>query len=190
MKSLEARIPPLIFLASMASLAFEVLLTRVFSITMLTYLCLALPFFCTGLVIATAFSVKNQRAGQFYGADMVGAGIGSLGILLLMRSVPPEQGIFVISLAVVAAACMVGDRRFAREKLFDLGWLSGATAEDPLPCRFQTARSGGAGTYSVGLDRQRRFFGAGPAPGGHDLHVRRFRGGCSCWALPPICWLF
>jgi len=195
MKSLEARIPPLIFLASMASLAFEVLLTRVFSITiwyhfafmvisiamlgfaasgtilalypglkrldrigwytlalgaampigfllanlvafdpvrlswerwellniLLTYLCLALPFFCTGLVIATAFSVETQRAGQLYGADMVGAGIGSLGILLLMRSVPPEQGIFVISLAVVAAACMVGDRRIRMAAFFPGG---------------------------------------------------------------------
>ena len=183
--NLEHRIPPLIFLASMASLAFEVLLTRIFSITLwyhfafmvisiamlgfaasgtilalypglrrldrvgwytlalggampaalllanlvafdpvrlawerwelinilLTYLCLALPFFCTGLVIATAFSVENQRAGLLYGADLVGAGVGSLGILLLMGSVPPEQGVFALSLMVVAAACLVGGRR-------------------------------------------------------------------------------
>jgi hypothetical protein len=183
--NLEPRIPLLIFLASMASLAFEVLLTRIFSITLwyhfafmvisiamlgfaasgtilalypglkrldrigwytlalgvampagfllanlvafdpvrlawdrwellnilLTYLCLALPFFCTGLVIATAFSVENQRAGLLYGADMVGAGIGSAGVLLLMGSVPPEQGVFIISLVVVAAACLAGGRR-------------------------------------------------------------------------------
>jgi spermidine synthase len=184
-KSIETGIPPLIFFSSMASLAFEVLLTRIFSITiwyhfafmvisiamlglaasgiilaiypglkkldhvgwytlalgtamptgfllanlvafdpvrlawdrwellniLLTYLCLALPFFCTGLVIATAFSVETRRAGLLYGADMVGAGIGSVGILLLMRFVPPETGIFAISLVVVAVACSVGDRR-------------------------------------------------------------------------------
>lgn len=183
--NLEPRIPLLIFLASMATLAFEVLLTRVFSITiwyhfafmvisiamlgfaasgtilalfpglkrldrigwytlalgvamptgfllanlvafdpirlswerwelfniLLTYLCLALPFFCTGLVIATAFSVENRRVGLLYGADMVGAGIGSVSILLLMGRVPPEQGIFVMSLIVVAAACLAGGGR-------------------------------------------------------------------------------
>ena len=185
MMSKEPRILPVIFMVSMASLAFEVLLTRIFSITLwyhfafmvisiamlgfaasgtvlalypglkrlerigwyafalgvampsgfllanlvafdpvrlawerweflnilLTYLCLALPFFCTGLVIATAFSLQNQRSGLLYGADMVGAGAGSLGILLLMMYAPPEQGIFILSLLVVAVAALVGSRR-------------------------------------------------------------------------------
>ena len=44
-------------------------------------------------------------------ADLVGAGTGSAGILLLMGSLPPEQGIFVISLVVVAGACLAGHRR-------------------------------------------------------------------------------
>jgi len=185
MMTLQTRIPPLIFLASLASLAFEVLLTRIFSITLwyhfafmvisiamlgfaasgtilalypglkrldligwytlalgvampvgfllanlvafdpvrlawergellkilLTYLCLALPFFCTGLVIATAFSVENQRAGLLYGADLAGAGTGWAGILLLMGGLPPGQVFFVISLVVVAGACLTGSRR-------------------------------------------------------------------------------
>jgi len=136
--NLESRIPLLIFLASLVTLAFEVLLTRVFSITLwyhfafmvvsiamlgfaasgtllalfpglkrldrigwyclalaaalpggfilanlvpfdpvrlawektelfhilLTYIFLALPFFCTGLIITTAFSLKSERAGH------------------------------------------------------------------------------------------------------------------------------
>lgn len=185
MRNKEPKIPPVIFLVSLASLAFEVLLTRIFSITLwyhfafmvisiamlgftasgtilalypglkrldrigwytlalgvampagfllanlvafdpvrlawerweflnilLTYLCLALPFFCTGLVIATAFSLENQRAGLFYGADLVGAGSGSLGILVLMGFAPPEQGVFVLALVVLVAACLAGDRR-------------------------------------------------------------------------------
>lgn len=78
---------------------------------LLTYLCLALPFLCAGLVIATAFSLENQRVGLLYGADMLGAGIGSLGILMLMGLVPPEQGIFSISLVAVATACIVGNRQ-------------------------------------------------------------------------------
>lgn len=194
MMTQQTRIPPLIFLASMASLAFEVLLTRIFSITLwyhfafmvvsiamlgfaasgtilalypglrrldligwytlalgvaipagfllanlvafdpvrlawerrellkilLTYLSLALPFFCTGLVIATAFSVENQRAGLIYGADLVGAGTGSAGVLLLMGSLPPGQVIFAISLVVVAGACLAGGRRL-RVTAFLLG---------------------------------------------------------------------
>lgn len=185
MMNLEARVPLLIFLTSMASLAFQVLLTRIFSITLwyhfafmvisiamlgfassgtllalypglkrldrigwyllflgvampagyllanlvafdpvrlaweklellnilLTYLCLALPFFFSGLVIATAFSVESQRAGLLYCADLTGAGTGSLGILLLMGLVPPEQGVLLISLLVIGAACLAGGRR-------------------------------------------------------------------------------
>jgi hypothetical protein len=137
MMQTEPRIPLVIFLSSLASLAFEILLTRIFSLTLgyhfafmvisiamlgfaasgtilalfpgmkrldrlgvytlalavampggyllanrITfdpvrlawerwellhilplYLCLALPFFCTGLIIATAVSLENQRAG-------------------------------------------------------------------------------------------------------------------------------
>jgi len=183
--NMESRIPLLIFLASLATLAFEVLLTRVFSITLwyhfafmavsiamlgfaasgtllvlfpglkrldrigwytlalaaalpggfilanlvsfdpvrlswertelfhilLIYIFLALPFFCTGLVITTAFSVESEWAGLLYGADMVGAGIGSLGILLLMGFVAPEQAVLLLSLVVAAAACLAGGWR-------------------------------------------------------------------------------
>ncbi len=185
MMKLEARVPLLIFLTSMASLAFQVLLTRIFSITLwyhfafmvisiamlgfassgtllalypglkrldrigwyilclgiampagfllanlvafdpvrlaweklellnilLTYLCLALPFFFSGLVIATAFSVESRRAELLYCADLTGAGTGSLGILLLMGFVPPEQGVLLISLLVIGASCLTGERR-------------------------------------------------------------------------------
>jgi len=201
----EPRIPPLIFLVSMASLAFEVLLTRIFSITLwyhfafmvisiamlgfaasgtilalypglsrldrigwytlalggamptgfllanlvafdpvrlawdrwellnilLTYLCLALPFFCAGLVIATAFSMENQRAGLLYGADLVGAGTGSIGILLLMGSVPTEEGVFVISLVVVCAAFLVGGIRLRVTALLLGGTILGLLILQP-----------------------------------------------------------
>ena len=182
---LESGIPLLIFIASLATLAFEVLLTRVFSITLwyhfafmvvsiamlgfaasgtllalspglrrhdrigwylfalaatlpggfilanlvpfdpvrlawertellhilLTYLFLALPFFCTGLVITTAFSLESERAGLLYGADLVGAGIGSLGVLPLMGVIPPEQVVLLLSLLVAFAASLAGGWR-------------------------------------------------------------------------------
>jgi len=182
---LQPAVPLLIFLSSLATLAFEVLLTRVFSITLwyhfafmvvsiamlgfaasgtilalfpglkqpdrigwyalalaaalpggfllanlvpfdpvrlawergellnilLTYLFLALPFFCTGLVITTAFSVASERAGLLYGADLVGAGIGSLGVLPLLGAIPPEQAVLFLSLVVAAASCLTGGWR-------------------------------------------------------------------------------
>lgn len=209
MKSFKPGIPTLVFLSSMATLSFEVLLTRIFSITiwyhfafmvisiamlgfaasgivlaiypglkkpdhigwytlalgaampagfllanlvafdpvrlawerwellniLLTYLCLALPFFCTGLVIATAFSVENRRAGLLYGADMVGAGVGSAGILLLMGFVPPETGILVISLVVVAVACSAGDRRLRSAATLPAGALLALLILQPGFCR-------------------------------------------------------
>lgn len=205
MMKLDARIPSLIFLTSMASLAFQVLLTRIFSITLwyhfafmvisiamlgfassgtllalypglkrldrigwyalclgvampagfllanlaafdpvrlaweklellnilLTYLCLALPFFFSGLVIATAFSVESQRAGLLYGADLTGAGTGSLGILLLMGFVPPEQGVLLISLLVIGASCLIGGRRLRLAALLPGSVIVGLLILDP-----------------------------------------------------------
>lgn len=77
----------------------------------LCYVILAVPFFCAGLVVATAFAVQSSRSGLFYGADMVGAGLGSLGVLFLLGVAAPERGVFIISLAPLAAALALGGRR-------------------------------------------------------------------------------
>jgi hypothetical protein len=77
----------------------------------LYYLILALPFFCAGLVIATAFAVQSKQAGLFYGADLLGAGLGSLGVLVLLGMAAPERALFIISAAAVAAACVAGGNR-------------------------------------------------------------------------------
>ncbi|HEY5513380.1 MAG TPA: hypothetical protein VIK40_07035 [Geomonas sp.] len=74
----------------------------------LFYLVLALPFFCTGLVVATAFTLQSGRAGLLYGADLIGAGLGSLGVLLLLSVLAPERGVFLLCLAPLAAAFLWG----------------------------------------------------------------------------------
>jgi len=183
--SMRPAIPLLITLSSLASLAFELLLTRVFSITLwyhfafmvvsiamlgfaasgtllaiapglkspghigwyalglaaalpagftlsnlvrfdpvrlawergeilhilLTYLLLALPFFCSGLVITTAFSAFSERAGLLYGADLIGAGIGSVGVLPLLGFFPPEEVVLILSLLVASATAIFGGWR-------------------------------------------------------------------------------
>ncbi|RNC68570.1 MAG: hypothetical protein ED859_09650 [Desulfuromonadales bacterium] len=75
---------------------------------LLYYIILAVPFFCTGLVIATAFAVESQRSGLLYGADLLGAGIGSLGILLLLSILAPDRAIVIISLIPLCAAWVSG----------------------------------------------------------------------------------
>ena len=74
----------------------------------LYYVTLAIPFFCTGLVIATAFSTTSSKAGLLYGADLLGAGLGSLGILLLLGLFPPERTVFLIAAAAALAPLLAG----------------------------------------------------------------------------------
>ena len=77
----------------------------------LYYVILAAPFFCAGLVIATAFAVQSRQAGLFYGADLLGAGLGSLGVLSLLGVAAPDRGVFIISAIALVAACMTGSTR-------------------------------------------------------------------------------
>jgi len=185
-RSSEAKIPPVILLSSCAALAYEVALTRIFSISLsyhyafmiigiamlgyaasgtalalfphlmeigrvgryalllgvtipasyllanslpldpvrlswdrlqliylgLSYLLLAFPFFFAGLVVATAFTAASSRSALFYGADLVGAGLGSLGIILFMSVLPPERTVFLLATLPLAAAWLVSARPF------------------------------------------------------------------------------
>ncbi|HLO27038.1 MAG TPA: hypothetical protein VK187_13075, partial [Geobacteraceae bacterium] len=77
----------------------------------LYYVILAVPFFCAGLVVATAFAAQSSQAGLFYGADLLGAGLGSLGVLVLLGMASPERGVFVISAIALAAVCLTGRLR-------------------------------------------------------------------------------
>jgi hypothetical protein len=77
----------------------------------LYYLFLALPFFFSGLIIATALTAGSGRSGLLYGADLLGAGIGSLGVLFLMDMMAPERGVFVLSSVVLGASFLVCGKR-------------------------------------------------------------------------------
>ena len=83
----------------------------------LLYLVLAIPFFCCGLVVATGFSLQSTRSGLLYGADLLGAGLGSLGILILLSLLAPERVIFLLSLPPLLAAFLYGGRRLGRSAL-------------------------------------------------------------------------
>lgn len=71
------------------------------------YLVLAVPFLFAGLIMATAFSARSAQSGLIYGADLLGAGIGSVAVLAITSLMPPEQGIFLLSAAVLTASCLL-----------------------------------------------------------------------------------
>jgi hypothetical protein len=87
----------------------------------LYYLILAVPFFCTGLMVATAFTAQSDRSGLLYGADLLGAGLGSLGVLFLLGVTAPERGVFVISMVALAAAWILGGTRMRAATLTVFG---------------------------------------------------------------------
>lgn len=63
----------------------------------LYYIPLAFPFFSFGLIIATAFSTMSRYTRYIYGADLIGAGTGSILALWLLSTGGPEKTVFIIS---------------------------------------------------------------------------------------------
>ncbi len=66
--------------------------TRLFAL----YLLLALPFFFAANSIAMTFSQYRKRISEIYAADLFGAGLGSVFIILLLFLVFPQTGLLVL----------------------------------------------------------------------------------------------
>jgi len=61
------------------------------------YIILLFPFFFTGLIIASAFSHISKKSAILYGADLMGASLGSISILLIIKWIGPESTVFLLS---------------------------------------------------------------------------------------------
>jgi hypothetical protein len=77
----------------------------------LYYIILSIPFFFTGLIVATAFSILSGMSGLLYAADLLGAGTGSAGVLYLLSVLSPEKGVLIISLLAFCAAFISGGNK-------------------------------------------------------------------------------
>jgi hypothetical protein len=74
-------------------------------------LLLALPFFFAANAIALVFQQWSRHIGRSYAADLLGAGAGSLVIVLLLWWLPPLTSLFAAAtLGPVAAALVLGRR--------------------------------------------------------------------------------
>jgi len=77
----------------------------------LYYIILSIPFFFTGLIIATAFSCMSEKTGLVYGSDLLGAGIGSLGVLYLMTIMTPDRAVFILSSIALTGSFVISRKR-------------------------------------------------------------------------------
>ena len=82
------------------------------------YLVLSLPFFSAALALALAFRVHAARAGALYRMDLVGAGLGALGMVFLLDALPLGDALRVVGALGAAAGGVVlltgSVRRLAR----------------------------------------------------------------------------
>jgi spermidine synthase len=85
------------------------------------YLLMMLPFFCGGLGIGLVFAHFGKQSSRVYAFDIFGAGIGSLGVVVVLFLMPPERVLTVLAaLAFVAAAIAVIELKVRPRWLMEL----------------------------------------------------------------------
>lgn len=75
------------------------------------YIVLSVPFFFFGLCIAVALSGASEKSGLLYGADLLGAGMGSIGLLCLMNFIGAEKVVIISSSIALTGAFVTGGRK-------------------------------------------------------------------------------
>ena len=71
-----------------------------------TYLLLTVPFFFAANAIGLALIYYRSRLPRIYAADLLGAGLGSIGILALLFAVLPLQALTLLGLLGIGAALL------------------------------------------------------------------------------------
>ena len=100
------------------------------------YLVLSLPFLSAALALALAFRANAARAGALYRMDLVGAGLGALGMVLLLDALPLADALRVVGVLGAASGGIVllwgRARRLARGSAV-LAIAAGLTLPAALP---------------------------------------------------------
>jgi len=72
------------------------------------YLLMMLPFFCGGFSIGLIFFRFGREASRIYATDILGAGIGSIGVIGLLFLLPPSKVLIALTaLALLATAIAI-----------------------------------------------------------------------------------
>ena len=80
------------------------------------YLLLFVPFFCAATALCGAYAAFGGHVARLYGADILGAGFGSLGLLALTTVAHPADSLRVLAgfgIGAAALACWPSARRIA-----------------------------------------------------------------------------
>lgn len=83
-------------------------------------LILSIPFFFSGMLIATVFTFHSDKSMSVYSADLTGAGTGSLIVIMLLNMAAPEYAIVTASSLCLAGAMFLGSRRIVSAAVFFL----------------------------------------------------------------------
>jgi len=73
---------------------------------MLSYLLLTLPFFFVANAIALTLMRFHRQIPLIYGIDLIGAGAGSVAIMLMLLVIPPDIIIRILGLTAIAAGLL------------------------------------------------------------------------------------
>jgi spermidine synthase len=80
------------------------------------YLLMMAPFFCGGLGIGMVMWHFASQAGRIYACDILGAGIGSLGVIVVLFLLPPHKVLAVVTaLAFLATAVAIFEMKMKRK---------------------------------------------------------------------------
>ena len=71
------------------------------------YIVLSLPFLSAALALALAFRMHAARAGALYRMDLVGAGLGALGMVFLLDALPLAEALRAVGVLGVASGGIV-----------------------------------------------------------------------------------
>jgi len=71
---------------------------------------LSVPFFFSGILVATAFSIFSKKSELLYGSDLIGAGIGALAVVVLLNIAGPENAVLSASTLCFIGAMVIGTR--------------------------------------------------------------------------------
>jgi spermidine synthase len=89
-----------------------------------SYITLTLPFFFAASIIGLSFYYFKQQVASIYAADLLGAGIGSIGIILLLYLFFPENIFTVLILMIVLAAGIFIVATMSKHEISTWAWAS------------------------------------------------------------------
>ncbi|SFO25995.1 SAM-dependent methyltransferase [Nitrosospira briensis] len=104
------------------------------------YLLMMLPFFCAGLGIGLILWHFGKEAGAIYASDILGAGVGSLGVIGMLFLAPPDKVLVLLTaLALLAASIAVMELRMRPKWLAAVFFALGLIVAVALPANWLEA---------------------------------------------------